>query len=104
VLKHKCPKCGSELGYKWNTKLYSRGSQCPKCKTKLETTLYLTLAMFLTFLISLSLTDYIAPMIGLYQKHPQITKSVVTFIMVVVVWMIVSTLMPRVLKIKNMNK
>jgi DNA-directed RNA polymerase subunit RPC12/RpoP len=95
MLKHKCPKCGNDLGYKWNTKLYSRGYQCPKCKSKLETTLYLTLAMFLTFLIGLSLTDYIAPMLSFYAKHPQITRTIVTLLLIGSVWMIVTSLMPR---------
>lgn len=104
MLKHQCPKCGHALGYKWNTSLYSKGYQCPKCKSKLETTGYLTLAMFLSFLLGLILTDFIAPLIGLYQSHPQITKSIVTFVCIVTVWMVISALMPNLLKKKDKKK
>jgi len=104
MLKHKCPKCGCEMGYKWNTSLYAKGYQCPKCKTKLETTFYVTIALFFTFLIGLTLTDNIVTHISFYNKYPQVTKVAVTFIAIMAVWMIVSSIMPRMLKIKVNKK
>lgn len=104
MLKHKCPKCGNELGYKWNTSLYTRGYQCSKCKTKLQTTYYLQLAMFLTFLTGLTITDYVAPKVSYYATHPQLTKSIFTFIFIIAVWMVVSLIMPRMIKIKDQKK
>lgn len=104
MLKHKCPKCGNEIGYKWNFSIYSKGYQCPKCKTKLETTIILTLTMFLSFLTGLVLTDYITPMVSYYNNYPQVTKGVVTFISIIVVWFVLSTLLPIKLKIKKNKK
>jgi predicted nucleic-acid-binding Zn-ribbon protein len=101
MLKHQCPKCGSDIGYKWNYSIYSKGYQCPKCKTQFETTIVLTLTMFLSFLIGLTLTDYISPFVFSYNNYPQVTKGVITFISIISVWLVLSTLLPIKLRIRK---
>ena len=104
MLKHKCPKCGVELGYKWNFSIYSKGYQCPKCKTQLEVSMILTLTMFLSFFIGLAITDYISPLVSFYKNYPQVTKGVITFFSIMTVWLILSTLLPIRLKIRRKKK
>lgn len=104
MLKHKCPKCGTVIGYKWNFSIYSKGYECPNCKVKLETTMILTLTMFLSFLIGLALTDYISPLVSYYKSNPQVTKGVITFISIITIWFVLSTLMPIKLRVKRYKK
>jgi predicted nucleic-acid-binding Zn-ribbon protein len=104
MLKHKCPKCDNELGYKWNTRLHDKDNKCPKCKAKLEVTGYVTLGMFLSLAIGIIITNYIAPMMGVFNKYPQVTKGVVTFLSIILIWLVVSTIMPRQLRIKVKKK
>jgi predicted nucleic-acid-binding Zn-ribbon protein len=104
MLKHKCPKCGTEIGYKWNFSIYSKGYQCPKCKTKLETSIILTATMFLSFFIGLTITDYISPLVSYYKTYPQVTKGVITFISIMLVWLVLSTILPIKLKIRKNKK
>lgn len=104
MLKHKCPKCGNEIGYKWNFSLYSKGYQCPKCKTKLETTIILTLTLFLSFLTGLILSDNLSPIMVNYIGYPQVTKGVITVICIISVWMVLSNILPIKLKVKRNKK
>lgn len=104
MLKHKCPKCGNDVGYKWNYSIYSKGYQCPSCKTKLETSFVLTLTVFLSLFIGLSITDYISPLVGFYNNYPQATKGVITFLSILVVWFVLSTLLPIKLRIRKKKK
>lgn len=104
MLKHKCPKCGNELGYKWKSSLYNKDYSCPKCRAKLEVTNYVTLAMLVSFLLGLLLTDYITPLVGTFYKYPQVTKGVVTFFSIILIWLVVSAIMPRQLRIKAKKK
>lgn len=101
MLRHKCPKCGNELGYKWNTKLYDKDNTCPNCKANLEVTGYVALSMSLSLLLGITLADYFAPLIGAFNKYPQITKGVVTFLLIILFWFAISAVMPRQLRIKG---
>lgn len=101
MLKHKCPKCENDVGYKWNYSIYSKGYQCPKCKTKLEVSFVLTLTVFLSLFIGLTLTDYVSPLVSLGNISPQVIKGVITFLSIVLVWFVLSTLLPIKLRIRK---
>lgn len=104
MLKHKCPKCGNDVGYKWNYSIYSKGYQCPKCKTKLETSFVLTLTVFLSLFIGLTLTDYITPLVTFGTINPQLIKGLITFLSIILVWFVLSTLLPIKLRVRKKAK
>jgi hypothetical protein len=104
MLKYKCPKCGQELGYKFNLKLYRRGYHCTKCRVGLQTTFNLSITLFLTFFIGLTISDYILKNISVNESFLQFTDAIVSLAAMVIVWIIVSTIMPRTIKIAGKGR
>lgn len=99
MLKHKCPNCGNDLGYKWRISLYNRGYHCSKCKVALRTPMLFNLTLFLTFYIGILLANNVSPMLSFYKRNPQMTIIFMTFICIMVSWFVFSTIIPIRLKV-----